>query len=135
VSIAPADNPSGHVGLFVVFTNTASRACTMYGYPGVSFLTGPSGSQINQPARRFAPAGPPVLVRLGAGGQAHADLLLVNVDNFPSDQCRPTLAAGVRVYPPDETAAVFVPSPQRVCTVDGTGLAQISSVRSGATGP
>jgi Domain of unknown function (DUF4232) len=127
VAITPGSNAAGHVGLRVEFTNTAGRPCTMYGYPGVSFLTGPAGSQLNQPAQRAG--GPPTIVPLAPNRTAHADLLLTQVDNFPTSTCHPTLAAGVRVYPPDETAAVYVASPQRVCTTSGVGVAQIYPIQ------
>jgi len=135
VSVAPGDNAAGHLGLRVVFTNTASHRCTMYGYPGVSFLTGAHGRQINVPAERSAAQGAPKLVALAPGGRAHAALLLVNTATFAADTCEPVQAAGVRIYPPDETASVFAAYPVMVCSVNGVGTAQIYPVVSGAGGP
>jgi hypothetical protein len=131
LSVAPGNNASGHIGLILVFTNTSTTRCTMYGYPGVSFVTGPSGTQINDPAQRSAATGPPATVTLAPHGTAHANLLLVNVANYPADLCQPTQAAGIRVYPPDDTTALFVNSPQQICTVNGTGLAQIYPIQTG----
>ncbi len=34
----------------IVFTNVSGASCTLYGYPGVSFVTGVGGSQIGIPA-------------------------------------------------------------------------------------
>jgi hypothetical protein len=135
IAVAPGDNAAGHVGLRVVFTNTASHRCTMYGYPGVSFLTGAHGKQINVPAERSAAEGAPKLIPVAAGGKAHADLLLVNTANFPTNTCKPIQAAGVRVYPPDETASAFAAYPVKVCSINGVGTAQIYPVVSGAGGP
>ena len=134
VSVAPGDSAAGHIGLRVVFTNTASHRCTMYGYPGVSFLTSAHGRQINVPAERSAAQGGPKLIPLAAGGKAHADLLLVNTANFATNTCKPQKAAGVRVYPPDETASAFASYPVMVCSVNGVGAAQIYPVVSGAGG-
>jgi hypothetical protein len=135
IAVAPGDSAAGHVGLRVVFTNTASHRCTMYGYPGVSFLTGAHGKQLNVPAERSAAEGAPKLIPLAAGGKAHADLLLVNTANFATNTCKPIQAAGVRVYPPDETASAFAAYPVMVCSVNGVGTAQIYPVLGGAGGP
>jgi hypothetical protein len=131
VSVGPGDSAAGHVGLRIVFTNKLSRACEMFGYPGVSFLSGPAGSEINLPATRSAAEGAPKLIALAAGGRAHADLLLVNTANFATDTCKPVQAAGVRVYPPDETASAFAVYPVLVCSANGVGTAQVFPVQSG----
>jgi hypothetical protein len=101
----------------------------MYGHPGVSFVTGASGSEINDPAQWAS--GPVATVAVAPGQAAHADLLLTQVANFPASACHPISAAGIRVYPPDETAAVFVASPQQVCSVRGTGVAQVYPIQAG----
>jgi hypothetical protein len=129
VTVVPGSNAAGHIGLVVVFTNTSTRACTMDGHPGVSFVTGPSGTQVGDAAQRAGQA--PSLVTLAPNGNAHANLLLVNVANYPPNTCKPTQVAGVRVYPPDETTALFASSPQQICTVKGFGIAQIYPVESG----
>jgi hypothetical protein len=41
---------------------------------------------------------------------------LVNVANYDAAVCRPTPVRGLRVYPPGDTAALFVPA-------EGTGCA------------
>jgi len=133
VSVAPGANAAGHIGLLVVFTNTSGQACTMSGHPGVSFVTGPSGLQVNDPAERVA-AGTPPIVTLVPNGKAHANLLLVNVANYAGGNlCQPTQVSGVRVYPPDDTTALFASNPQQICTVKGTGLAQIYPVQAGSS--
>jgi hypothetical protein len=134
VAVAPGNSAAGHVGLRIVFTNAASHSCDMYGFPGVSFLTGAHGKQLNVPAERSPGEGAPKLIHLVAGGKAHADLLLVNTANFAADACKPQQAAGVRIYPPDETAAAFAAYAIMVCSVNGVGTAQIYPVLSGAGG-
>jgi hypothetical protein len=135
INVSPGTNAAGHIGLIIVFTNTSTRACTMYGYPGVSFVTGPTGSQINEPAQRSPAQGSPTLVPLPPGGKAHASLLLVNVANYPTNTCKPVQAAGLRVYPPDDTTALYTSSPQQICTTNGTGTAQIYPIQTGASAP
>jgi hypothetical protein len=135
INVSPGTSAAGHIGLIIVFTNTSARACTMYGYPGVSFVTGPTGSQINDPAQRSPAQGSPTLVPLPPGGKAHASLLLVNVANYPTNTCKPVQAAGLRVYPPDDTTALYTSSPQQICTTNGTGTAQIYPIQTGASAP
>jgi Domain of unknown function (DUF4232) len=135
VSVVPGDNAAGHIGLRVEFVNTASHPCNMFGYPGVSFLAGPHGKQLNVPAERSAAQGAPKLIPLAVGGKAHADLLLVNTANFATATCKPVQAGGVRVIPPDETASAFAAYPVMVCSVNGVGTAQIYPVMSGTGGP
>jgi len=135
ISVASGNNAAGHIGLRVVFTNAGDHRCTMYGYPGISFLTGAHGTQLNVPAERSAAEGAPKLIPSAAGAKAHADLLLVNTANFTTNTCKPRQAAGVRVIPPDETASAFAAYPVMVCSVNGVGIAQIYPVVSGAGGP
>jgi hypothetical protein len=130
INVASGDNAAGHIGLIVVFTNTSTRTCTIYGYPGVSFVTD-RGDQVNDPAHRVPQT--PSLVTVAPNGKAHASLLLVNVDNYAgSPSCQATLAAGVRVYPPDDTTALFASSPQWICDIKGAGVPQIYPVEAGA---
>jgi len=129
VTVAPGANAAGHVGLLLLFTNISATACTMSGYPGVSFVTGPSGTQIGDAAERVG--GPPGTVSLAPQGRAHANLLLSQIGNLSEDACRPTQAAGLRVYPPDETTALYVASARQVCSATGTGFAQIYPVEAG----
>ncbi|MCA1693663.1 MAG: DUF4232 domain-containing protein [Actinobacteria bacterium] len=91
----------------LVFTNTGSQACAMQGFPGVSYVAGDVGQQVGLAAERVGDAGGPV--RIAPGATASAQLQLVNVANYDAAVCRPTPVRGLRIYPPDETAALFVP--------------------------
>ena len=56
--------PNGAAGTIFYpldFTNTGSAACTMYGYPGVAFVSSPGGSQIGAPASRRSPPVPALI--------------------------------------------------------------------------
>lgn len=98
----------------LVFTNTGGRACDLRGFPGVSYVAGDDGHQVGPAAERNGDPG--AAVRIAPGATASAQLQLVNVANFDPAVCRPTPVRGLRVYPPGETAALFVP-------LDGTGCA------------
>lgn len=107
LSLLPGEGggSAGHQHFTIQFTNRGPTACTVDGHPGVSLVTGASGQQLGAAASR---EGTPVAVRLGPGASAYADLSLAEAGNYDSGQCRPTAAAGLRVYPPDQTASAFV---------------------------
>jgi hypothetical protein len=136
VSIA-ADEGGGAAGTeyeTMVFQNRSTHTCTLYGYPGVSYVAGDEGTQVNDAFTR-AP-GTRKTVTLKAGAEAHASIGLPNYQNFPTADCKPVSIRGFRVYPPDETAAVFVSQPQTVCSVKGKGVGLVLPIEAGGgTGP
>jgi Protein of unknown function (DUF4232) len=99
------------------FTNLSGHACTLVGYPGVSAVNlgghtlGSAASRDNFHA--------PVVVKLAAGATARAVLRIVEAGNFPPSTCRPLTAAGLRVYPPNQTASKVVPFPFSACSRSG----------------
>jgi Protein of unknown function (DUF4232) len=129
--VASAPGSGGAAGSFyfdLTFTNTGSSACTLYGYPGVSFTTA-GHSQLGLPAQRVT--SPAQLVTLSPGSVASAQVRIVDVSVYPSSACRPTTAALIKVYPPNQTAAAYVPTSSRVCTTS-QGRSGIQTVVSGA---
>jgi hypothetical protein len=87
----------------LIFTNTSSELCTLQGFPGVSAVIA-NGVQLGQPAARDTGPSTP-LVALEPGQTTSATFTYLN----PSIACTsPTLALGLRVYPPNQTAALFV---------------------------
>jgi hypothetical protein len=113
-SLQDEQGAAGSIYWFLTFVNTSATPCTLAGYPGVSYVDG-TGHQIGSPATRtpglfdFGP------VPLLPGGSAQALLRLVQVGFFDPAVCHPAAAAGLRVFPPNQTTATFVPDPQMVC--------------------
>src|SRR5215471_13137854 len=60
---------AGGVYVSIDFTNTSGSTCTLFGYPGVSLVTGPPYTQIGLAAKR-TPRTPPELVTLAPGATA-----------------------------------------------------------------
>jgi hypothetical protein len=114
----------------LVFTDRSDRRCTLEGYPGVSWVTGDNGTQVNDPFERGS--GVKKTITLSPGGQAHAVLVTHNALNYPADKCQPIDVRGYRVYPPDETAAIFVSAPGKQCSAKGTNPGQVRPITSGA---
>ncbi|HEY1699043.1 MAG TPA: DUF4232 domain-containing protein [Trebonia sp.] len=98
-----------HTGLQL--QNTGSSACTLDGYPGVSWVAGADGQQVGPGATRQAdPAGAAEkTVTLAPGALASAPLDIVDAAAIPASECKPVAVRGLRVYPPGEKAALFIP--------------------------
>ncbi|GAA1233206.1 hypothetical protein GCM10009665_24400 [Kitasatospora nipponensis] len=91
----------------LVLTNTSDRACTLSGYPGVSYVAA-AGVQSGNAAQRTGD--PYTAVTLKPHGTARATLHDSNgIGGYDPAQCQLTAAQGLRVYPPGETHALFVP--------------------------
>jgi Protein of unknown function (DUF4232) len=135
-SIGPADGAAGSTYYPLEFTNVSGAACTMFGYPGVSLVTGVSGRQLGGAAVRN-PTFRPRAVTLGPGASAHATLQVVVAQNYPPATCDPVTAHRLRVYPPDQFAALFVRFTAVTCAgkIAGGSTLGIYVVRPGSTGP
>lgn len=124
---SPGGGAAGSVYTWLIFTNTSGRSCTLFGFPGVSYVTGPSGQQVNDPAKR---SGSPSRLTLAPGKAAHAQLQSGHPEAFP-DTCRPVAVAGYRVYAPDETASVFVAAPMQQCSANGVNVMTVNPLEPG----
>lgn len=120
---------AGSQGSFLIFTNTTSKTCSLYGYPGVSFVAGDQGTQVGDAFTRSEAA--KKTVNVSAGGSAHAQIVTVNWQNYSEGDCKPVSVRGFRVYPPDETAAVFVSQPQTACSAKNKGVGQVFPIVAG----
>jgi len=96
-------------------TNNSQSPCSLFGYPGVSFVTGPSGSQIGQPATRN-PAVPPATVVLSPGRTAHVTLQVVDALNYSKSACQPVKAHWIKVFPPGQFSALYVKFTALTCS-------------------
>ncbi|WP_432835682.1 DUF4232 domain-containing protein [Dactylosporangium sp. CA-092794] len=126
---APGGGAAGSLYSWLVFTNVSGRTCSLYGYPGVSWLDGPSGQQVNDPFQRTSDVTPAKVV-LAPQAAAHALLRQGQPDLFEPD-CHAVDVAGFRVYPPDETGAVFVPWKARACGAKGVDLGDVAPIVAG----
>jgi hypothetical protein len=97
------------------FTNTSGSRCTLFGYPGVSLVTGPPYKQIGLAAKRSTSSSKK-LVTLAAGATANAQLQIVDALNFPSASCGPTKATALKIYPPSQTEPVYLPNTSTGCS-------------------
>jgi hypothetical protein len=113
VSLTGASGAAGSTYYTLLLTNRGSAPCVLQGYPGVSFVTGAGGQQIGAPAARIS--GPAPTVQVAPGGSAGAALQISVASNFGSG-CQPASAAGLRVFPPNQTAALFLAQADQTCS-------------------
>ena len=106
---------AGGVYVVIDFTNTSGSTCTLYGYPGVSLVSGPPYMQIGLAAKRSTST-PRTLVTLAPGATANAVLQIVDALNYPTASCGPAKATALKVYPPNQTVPVYLPNTSNGCT-------------------
>lgn len=87
----------------------------MDGYPGVSFVRSPSGSQLGNPASRN-PAAAPAMVTLAPGGIAHAILQVTEAGNYGQSACTPVIAHWLKIFPPDQVSAIYARYDVQACS-------------------
>src|SRR5690242_6752533 len=114
IKLGASDGYAGGVYQAIDFTNTSGSTCTLFGYPGVSLVTGPPYQQLGVPAKRTTTP-PPKVVTLAPGATANAVLQIVDALNFPSPSCEPAKAAALKVYPPNQFTAVYLPDTSYGC--------------------
>jgi hypothetical protein len=116
------------------FTNTSGSTCTLYGYPGVSLVSGPPYVQIGLSAKRSTNT-PVSQITLAPGDVANALLQIVDALNFPSATCSPAAATNLQVYPPGQTAAVYLPNQSEACAepVQTTFIGPVQAGSGGST--
>jgi hypothetical protein len=106
VWLADAQNgATGHLYYPLEFTNTGSRACYLYGFPGVQGLTttsfkgiGPAASRDTYIARHR--------VTVGKDQTVHALLDITNQGFIPG--CKQVTGAVLGVYPPNQRERQYV---------------------------
>jgi hypothetical protein len=134
VALGRGDGAAGSTYYPLDFTNASGDACTLFGYPGVSFVTGVGGSQIGNAASRN-PAFASESVTVPAGGVVHAALQVVNAQNFPRADCHPVAAHWLRIYPPNQTAPLYLRFTAPACSARGgaVDILAVEAVRPGSS--
>jgi hypothetical protein len=114
LTLGPPNGAAGHTYQPLQFTNAGKTACLIVGFPGVSYVTGDSGTQVGAPAVRDGDSG--ARITLQPGQMASSIVIMTDVGVFDPGVCKPTATRGFRVYPPNTTASLFIAQ-------NGTGCA------------
>ncbi len=118
------------------FTNVGAASCTLAGFPQVSVAASSTGKQLGSAATLDRSATEQLMV-LSAGQSAHIWLRLVDVTNIPAAQCRPVVAAGLRVSLPGQQQGTFITHTMTTCArpVTGTDVLTVEPFQPGAARP
>jgi hypothetical protein len=129
---AESDGYAGGAVYELEISNTSARACTLYGFPGVSAL-GANGRQLGSPAN-WDHTHPTHLVTLDRGATAHAVLRIVDVSLFgnPNQPCDPANAVALRIIPPNERTSIRIPFSFRACSKAGPIYMYVRTTQAGA---
>jgi hypothetical protein len=120
------DAGAGSVFYTLEFTNQSGHVCTLTGYPGVSAID-LHGHRLGSAGSRN-PSGVH-LVSLPNGATAGAPLRIAQAANFPPSACNLVAAAGLRVYPPNQTASKVVPIAFNACSRTGPVYLSVKAVQ------
>jgi uncharacterized cupredoxin-like copper-binding protein len=115
---------AGSVYMQLIVTNSGTEPCLLKGFAGVSLTAGANGAPIGAPATRDDST-PVTAVLLAPGKAGAATLRYTQAGNYPD--CKRTAAAGFRVYPPNDTASLFVAQPRDACSNTGINLLTIGA--------
>jgi hypothetical protein len=132
---------AGSVYYDLEFTNLSAHSCTLEGYPGLSGVN-LAGRQLGSAAARDAARVPAVitltsgtsatgLAVFSSGSTATVVVQLTDTANFAATACDHATAAGLRVYPPDQTASKVVPFPFVACSRSGTVYLHVEAMQKG----
>jgi hypothetical protein len=129
------DGAAGTIFYTLEFTNLSGHTCTLSGYPGVSAVN-LAGHQLGSAARRN-PSQPVHTVTLASATPQNASanttatvvLGIVEAGNFSPSACHEVTAAGLRVYPPGQTASRVIPFPFSACTRSGPVYLNVAAAK------
>lgn len=130
--IGLSQGAAGSVYVDITFKNLDNAACTLQGYPGVSFGAGTPVSQVGQPASRNN-AVTAAAVTLAPGGYAYATLQITDAGNYPEATCDPVATTWLQVYPPNNTGQLYIPYNSTACSANVVTLS-VQAVQPGNGG-
>lgn len=125
-----AEGAAGSLYLTIKFVNLNTVPCTLYGYPGVSLGAGTPVTQVGAAADR-APGSAKTVVLLQPQGVASALLRITQALNYPSANCGPVSTSWIQIFPPGQTAPLYMSYKSTGCSKDGVHLLTIDVVKSG----
>jgi hypothetical protein len=133
VTIGPSQGTAGSIYQPIVFTNTGSATCTLYGYPGVSLAGGSPVAQIGAAAARST-ATAASIITLAPGAAANALLQYTEAGNYSPSTCDPTPATELIIYPPNQTVSASVTYSNTACAATGVDILHVGVVTAGNGG-
>ncbi len=112
----------------LILTNSGTEPCVLNGFPGVSLTSSPTGDPIGAAAARDDTK-PVTEVLLAPGKAGFAQLRYTQAGNYP--ECTQAPAAGFRVYPPEDTASLFITQQRTACSNTNINLLSVQAFQAG----
>jgi uncharacterized protein DUF4232 len=128
-SMGPGNGGAGSSYYPIEFTNSSSVTCSLYGYPGVSFV-GASGVQVGMAAVED-PTYPRQLVMLTPGSTVRAELRITDAQNYPPSTCQPATVNRLRVFPPGQTSPLYISFTTTACLSTSVPILSVQTVQQG----
>jgi hypothetical protein len=128
ITLGSPNGTAGAIHYVLTYRNAGTSTCTLFGYPGVSFLAA-GGSQIGVPAQRTSGIGV-TAVTLAPGASGYSSVSVTD-PGIPPCSSQGT-ATQVRVYPPGETHATLVAASGGIAVCSSPNTA---NYRSAIVGP
>ncbi|MEO5779856.1 DUF4232 domain-containing protein [Arthrobacter sp. PAMC25284] len=110
---ASGGGAAGSVYMQLILSNSGTEPCLLQGFAGVSLTAGADGEPIGAAATRDE-SSPVADVLLAPGEAGTAVLRYTQARNYAD--CEVVAAAGYRIYPPNDTASLFLPQPTDACS-------------------
>lgn len=126
----PGSGAAGSTYYQLEISNISHRACTLFGFPGVSAHAA-GGRQLGSAASRMSGYRERRLT-LRPAQTVHAVLQVTDVGNFSPAACHPVTAGNLRVYAPGTYIPLTVPFSFRACARRGPVYLHVSPVQAGA---
>jgi hypothetical protein len=132
-TLGAAQGTAGSAYQVIVLANVSGKTCALYGYPGVSFVSGIGGSQIGKDAARDRTTAPKV-VTLAPGERGSFAFRVVDTAALPAASCDPVTANWLKVFPPENTAALYVGYTAHACASKTASVLTTRAVAEGTSG-
>jgi hypothetical protein len=132
-TLGAAQGTAGSAYQVIVLANISGKTCALYGYPGVSFVTGIGGSQIGKDAARDRTTAPKV-VTLASGQSGSFALRVVDAAALPTASCDPVTLRWLKIFPPENTAALYVGYTAHACASKTATILTTRAITEGTSG-
>ncbi|MDR3663411.1 MAG: DUF4232 domain-containing protein [Mycobacterium sp.] len=121
-SLGPPDGAAGTVFYPLILQNSGAAACSMSGYPAVSFIAGSDNHPVGVAASQDSDTIGTVVI--SPGQSTSANLGIVNAGNFPAD-CNAVPVSGLQVTLPGQDDPIIIGHADTACASTAYGTLRV----------
>jgi hypothetical protein len=121
-SLGPPDGAAGTVFYPLILQNAGAAACSMSGYPAVSFIAGSDNHPVGVAASQDSDTIGTVVI--DPGQSTAATLGIVNAGNFPAD-CNAVPVSGLQVTLPGQDDPMIIGHADTACASTAYGTLRV----------